>query len=69
MSSFWIEQQARQRIDEFAADARGDQLIRDAGTPAARQPTIGGVRRVSLRSRAWMDAVVARSRRPLARER
>jgi hypothetical protein len=67
MNSNWIEQQARQHIHEFAADARGDQLIRDADAPASRRMTFG--RRPVLGPRAWLNAFVARSRRPVARVR
>ncbi|HEX5013456.1 MAG TPA: hypothetical protein VFV72_04780 [Candidatus Limnocylindrales bacterium] len=66
MSSFWIDEQARQRIEEFAADARGDQLIRDDASPRSRRTLLD--RRPSLRLRAWLAAVV-RSRRQVARAR
>jgi hypothetical protein len=65
MNSYWIERQARQRIDEFAAEARGPQLIRNAEAATARRTTFS--RRPSPRPRAWLDTLIARSRRPVAR--
>ena len=59
MNSYWIEQQARQRIDDFAADARGDQLVRDAEAPGSGRQIIRG--RLSL-VRAWIGGRVVRSR-------
>lgn len=67
MNSFWIEQQARQRTDEFAADARGDQLVRATETSETRRRIFG--RRPSLRPLAWIDVFMARSRRPVGRTR
>lgn len=67
MNSFWIEQQARQRADEFAADARGDQLVRDTETSESRRRILG--RRPSLRLLAWIDVFAARSKRPVGRTR
>ena len=67
MSSFWIEQQARQRIEEFASDARGDQLVGTAAPITRRGGVLG--RRPSLRPRAWIDSVVTWSRHSVARAR
>ena len=67
MNSYWIEQQARQHIDEIAADARGGQLARRSEASKRRWLITG--RRPSLRPRAWLDAMVVRSRRPAARSR
>ena len=69
MNSFWIEQLARGRIDDFATEARGDQLVRGAAASESRPTRIG--RRPTLRPRAWWDALTprSRSRRPVARAR
>jgi hypothetical protein len=67
MNSYWMEQQAQQRINEFAADARGDQLVRDATTKHLRRALLG--RQPSLRLPARLDALIVRSRRQVARVR
>jgi hypothetical protein len=67
MNSYWIEQQARQRIDEFVADAHGDRLARDAAMSHSGRGLFG--RRPALRLPARLDALVVRSRRPVARAR
>jgi hypothetical protein len=70
MNSYWIEQQARQHIDELSADARGDQLAHAEATAQVPAGRVGAFRRAATRrAHAWFNTIFWRSRREAARVR
>jgi len=70
MNSYWIEQQARQHIDELRADAHGNHLAdTEAGTPTPVGRAAAFRRAATGRVHVWLKAISWRSRREAARVR
>jgi len=70
MNSYWIEQQARQHIDELSAEARGNQLAHmDASTQLPVRRAAAFRRAAARRAHAWLDTISWRRRREAARVR
>jgi hypothetical protein len=70
MNSYWIEQQARQHIDELAAEAFGDQLAHAEATAQGQAGRAAAFRRVVTRlAHARLDTISWRRRREAARVR
>ena len=68
MNTYWAEQHARQHIDQMAADAQGDALLKAATDVAAIRPDVPGPR-LFWRARARVQALALRRLRFAARPR
>ena len=64
MNSYWVDHRARQHLEELMADVRGDLLVRKADAWGASTPDRGTASRPRPLDlvRAWMTALVSRSR-------